>query len=1046
MISTIRSHQLNILAERLAAGLEELPPDDPFQPLKIIIPNLDTARWLKLFLAGQNGFVGNLEFMLPAEWQWKQVRKLYPDLPNLLPSDLQPMKWSLFDLLMNPESRSGFSILDRYVSAQPDEMKERAALQLAGQIASVFDQYLVYRPEMMLRWQNGSKGKGDEQWQSDLWRELNRNWKESDPESLNKPELFRKTFDAVKRGEINTDTLLFVFNAGLIPLPAVQMLKETGRQGTLMVYHLQLSRSLQENQNELIHSLGTEALNSQAVIQFFEGSIEEDFSDGFTDSLLGSIQRSVVSGSSLSSIRHKNGFHGIEIRSCHSPLREIETLHQFLLEQFETDESLAPDDVLIVTPDPENYKPFIRAVFKNPEQGQPEIPFHLSGSLSAASGFEQALHQLLQVLDSRFSFSQVMDLFHVSAVRNAFGVSESAASRVSEWMQENHVVWGLDEDHREEWGQPRDSFQTWYSALRSGWLGQWTGGENGIADDGTLLYNGIINTSDSEIWAAFSGYLNRLDQMRIQARQKRNVPGWCGWLEGWLNRFFPDEIAAGSDALQTVQVLHDLAEYGAISGCDLEVSFPLFRSELEKCKEQTGSSGAMFTRGVTFSSMVPVRSIPFRIIALIGLNENEFPRKPSSPDFDLIGQFPKTGDRNRKHEDRNLFLESVLAAGDVHYCSYVGQSPVDNEEIPPSAVISEWAGFLSELTGVKEKEIIKKEALNGFSLSGFTDSVSYSRTYFETAQTLFTKKESVEGLKLTGPVPPAEESEHMLISDLARFFKSPVDWFFKKRFEVYFDDSGEEKDEFGMNHLESHILFQRVFGWVLNGMADNQIQNLLIKSGAVPSGWPGIRKVNAIRDHAVAAINYLNEFGIQPEMIRKEISIALNNNQLEDSVVTYSNSGFLDITPSSYSGKHAVQSWVRYVCWVVSGREGADQSYFLCELKKGDPKFFRFKKPDDSAGLLSALLEFYQAGLAEPQLFFPGTLAEYEEYQKTKGEDAALAKARNTFEGVFKSFGERENRSVQTLLGAEARFSLGFLNEPYLAVIRQMQKHMEVVK
>jgi exodeoxyribonuclease V gamma subunit len=540
MISVIRSHHLTILAKRLAEALERSAPDDPLRPQAIIVPNLDTARWLKLFLAGENGISGNLECMLPAEWQWKQVRKLYPDLSGVLPSDQQPMKWSLFKLLTDSGICSEFPVLEKYVSNQPEETKERAVLQLAGQIASVFDQYLIYRPEMILSWQKGRRGKGDERWQSGLWRELDKIWKASGPGSLNKAELFQKTHNAFKKGTIKTAEHLFVFNAGLIPLPIVSMLKEAGRESEITVFHVQPSKTLDENQNELFQSLGAEARNMHKMVQLLEGTIEEEFSAEFPHTLLGFVQRSIAEGTSLRAIENEWKQHNIdiEIRSCHSPLREMETLYQFLLERFEADETLNPDDVLVVTPDPETFKPFIRAVFKNPDEGQPDIPFHLSSSPSASSGFRQALHQLMQVVDSRFTFSQVMDLFQSEAVRETFSLSDSSVSMVREWMQDNHVIWGLDEDHRQEWGQPRDSFQTWRSALKSGWLGHMISGENGIAGDDTLLYNGITSTSESEIWAAFSGFLNRLDQMRVQAKQKRTAADWSKWLDWWLPRFF----------------------------------------------------------------------------------------------------------------------------------------------------------------------------------------------------------------------------------------------------------------------------------------------------------------------------------------------------------------------------------------------------------------------------------------------------------------------------------------------------------------------------
>jgi len=148
-----KSHNLELLADKLSQQLRKNRPDDPLKSIPVIVPNLDTSRWLKLKLAQKLGVIANIEFLLPAEWQYRQIRVIYPDLPKTLPSDPDPMRWSIFDLLMNSKIRSQFPRLDEYTKSRPDERREEAVMQLARQIASVFDQYLMYRPDMILRWQ-----------------------------------------------------------------------------------------------------------------------------------------------------------------------------------------------------------------------------------------------------------------------------------------------------------------------------------------------------------------------------------------------------------------------------------------------------------------------------------------------------------------------------------------------------------------------------------------------------------------------------------------------------------------------------------------------------------------------------------------------------------------------------------------------------------------------------------------------------------------------------------------------------------------------------
>ncbi|MCD0217722.1 exodeoxyribonuclease V subunit gamma, partial [Enterobacter hormaechei subsp. steigerwaltii] len=77
-------------------------------------------------------------------------------------------------------------------------------------------------------------------------------------------------------------------------------------------------------------------------------------------------------------------------------------------------------------------------------------------------------------------------------------------------------------------------------------------------------------------------------------------------------------------------------------------------------------SEAGFLRGgITFCSMVPMRSLPFKVICLLGLNDGDFPRNTKAAVFDLIAKHPAKGDRARRDDDRYLFLEALISAREI---------------------------------------------------------------------------------------------------------------------------------------------------------------------------------------------------------------------------------------------------------------------------------------------------------------------------------------------------------------------------------------------
>jgi len=1050
MISIYKSHNLHHLAGQLADRLEESKNVDPFKPQQIIVPNLDTSRWLKLELAERMGVAANFDFILPAEWQYRQIRELYPDLPRQLPSDPDSMRWTIFGVLMDDQLRKAFPKPNRYINSQSSEMKDQAAMQLARQISSVYDQYLMYRPEMILEWQNGKSCQGDEKWQAELWILLNKTWKKQNESDLqlNKAELHNHTITAVENGTLKPDGPIYVFNPGLIPKPIVRLLQVCRSHSDLFVYNIHPSKNpVTDEGNELLQSFGEEAGNVEELFQLLDGELTRDFRfDAKTDNSLHRVQKHIIDNQPMDVASGKTKLEdNIQVRSCHSPLREIETLHQFLLEQFEKNSDLHPDDILVVTPDLQVYEPAIDAVFGIPEEGMPSIPYHLGSIRSNDSeSLERAFTHLLSLPDSRFTLSEVMDLFQMKPVREKLGLSESDCQKVKRWIEENHVMWALDGDHRKEWGQPAEEMQTWYSALKRTWLGQWMDDQGGKLLGGAPLYTGVRSSGDQEVWAAFTRFLGRLDSVRQASKKKTDCLAWCDHIRQWMDMFFTADDLQGRAGLSIVMILDTLKDAHKLAAVSRDIPFGLIRQEITSLLDQQMSGSTLFTRGVTFSTMVPVRSLPFKVVALIGLNEDKFPRKTTSPDFDLMAQHPEPSDRNRKKEDRNLFLESILAAEEIHYCSYVGRSPFDNESIPPSPIVSEWLDTLEKVTGQKPENIIQLETLNGFSPDLFREGGgSYSSLYFNTAKSLSEKENGFSGLMNSEPLPDEGESGEIDINELIRFFSNPMKYFLNTRFDARLYDPDEEKNEFEFNHLEKHTLFQRLFGCELSDINKEELLEQLVNSGMLPSGWPGRSVLNETEGHVKTAFEQIKSKDFTPIINLVQISTELNDNKITGSIYSFSNICVLNIVPSKFSGKTVIQSWLQHLAVCASDEGEKRESYLLTELKKGKPKWFKFNPVMDAKKQLQEFVEIYKSGLNKPVHFFPKTMVEFEERTRNNRSKDPLENARNEFEGGFKKRGESDDLAISFLMGDQAKFDEQFVQGDYQKLVEMMMDNME---
>tara|TARA_R100001143_G_C3360893_1_gene135508 strand:- start:5485 stop:8676 length:3192 start_codon:yes stop_codon:yes gene_type:complete len=1062
MITIRKSNSLYTLVSLLGDALKENSPDNPLQPQTIIVPNLDTARWLKLELAERMGIAANMECILPSEWLYRQIRNLYPDLPKKMPSDILPMTWSIYNILIDESQRSQYGRIDSYIKRQAEGNIENATWQLSGQIASVFDEYIVYRPELLLGWQEGHIGKlPDEEWQAHLWKLLNSRWKSLPNKNFhrNRAELYRDLLQSVDSKGLESEPTLFVFNPGLTPKPILNFLKSFGDYSDILFLRISPTKMSRDKdkpaKNPLLASFGRESEQLELVFEELFGDtgtfIDEDeisFTPNTTglngtETQLKRIQNSIIENKTISECAPVDG--SVRIHSCHSPLREIETLHQTLIELFETDSTLHPDDILVTTPDPETYEPFIRAVFGTVEDGLPEIPWHLSLPIKRDNAPMRTFTLWLHLPDSRFQYQQVMELFSMKPVWEKTGLGESDVETIKSWMEENSVIWGLDKNHRSEVGQPATDYQTWESALKRGWFGQWMADGPGIMKEDTLLYAGIGSSSQMEAWAAFSSFMNGLDRFRKEIKEPRTAAEWCDQIRYRFEQLVGGELLGtpeGSSINKSLEMIHE--SVSLIAG-NQKIPFTLIRSMITSQLENTGSSGAVFTRGVTFSSMVPVRSIPFRVVAMIGLNESTFPRKDTMIDFNLMAQQPKTGERNRKHEDRNLFLESVLTASDIHYLSYVGQSPVDNEELPPSTIVTEWIDQVSTMSGSKSDEVVQKEALHLFSESYFREKRIYSGLAHSVATNLKKQDTSVSGLILDLKNEPDDEwVEEFTFDRFVNFFKNPVRAYVMDQLGASFRYPEEERDEFSINHLERHLLFQKMMGWLITGMSEPEILHLIRKAGLVPDGWVGESLLIDLLNHCKTALEALKDKGEEPRFTELNIDLQIENARFSETILSYRDHSLLDIEPSKQSGALLFKSWIRHLIWQASSGDRMGSS-LLCDLKKGDPKWFTFKPAEHPEKILRKLISLYQKGQSEPLLFFPKSLYEYKENEgKGKPEDECVQKAAQVFEGNDFSFGESSDLSIQMLLGPEVAFDPEWLKDEYLAVMNDMFEHLEV--
>ncbi len=172
MLRVYHSNRLDVLEALMEFIVERQRLDDPFMPEMVLVQSTGMAQWLQMTLAKRFGIAANIEFPLPASFIWDMFVRVLDDIPGESAFSKQSMSWKLMTLLPQYLDDDAFTLLRHYLS---DDSDKRKLFQLAARVADLYDQYLVYRPEWLMRWEADERvdGLGDaQQWQAPLWKAL----------------------------------------------------------------------------------------------------------------------------------------------------------------------------------------------------------------------------------------------------------------------------------------------------------------------------------------------------------------------------------------------------------------------------------------------------------------------------------------------------------------------------------------------------------------------------------------------------------------------------------------------------------------------------------------------------------------------------------------------------------------------------------------------------------------------------------------------------------------------------------------------------------
>jgi exodeoxyribonuclease V gamma subunit len=1036
------SNHLEILAEKLAEVVRA-PLASPLEPECIVVQSKGMERWVSMQLARRHGICANTRFPFPNTFVEEIFRKLVQTLPDLSPFAPEVLSWKIMGLLPSLLGRSAFASLGSYLGDPPEALK---LIQLAERVADTFDQYLLFRPEMILRWERGE----ETHWQAALWRELSKGREQLHRAALGKALL--EALQGSKPDPVGLPERVSVFGISALPRFHMEVLAALSRIIQVNLFLMNPCREYWgdllarrearqatagagsppsqlhlETGNGLLASLGALGRDFFDILTEYPGEEDATFKDAGEERLLNALQSDILNlrdrGSKVNDGRTALAAldSSIQIHSCHSPMREVEVLHDRLRQLFEEDPSLAPGDILVMTPDIETYAPFIQAVFEASGDASRRIPFTIADrSVREEGEIATAFLALLNLQGSRFGASQVLALLETRAVRRRIGLSEADVELVRKWVHDTRICWGIDDRTRSQIGLPAYRENTWRAGVERLLLGYALPGGEERLFGGMLPYD-EIEGGDTLVLGRFIDSLESLFTQLEALVRPRTLLEWSEVLRETLDRFFETD----EDGEREIQVVRrrikEFAAFQEISEFAGPLDVKVIRHHLSHSLEREGFGFGFMTGAVTFCAMLPMRSIPFRVIWLMGMNSDSYPRHSPPLAFDLMAGHPRRGDRSRRNDDRYLFLEAILSARDILAISYVGQGVQDNSILPPSVVVSELLDYLEQgfevPGGGVSEQVVTHHRLQGFSpeyFKGDRKLFSYSHEYFETARRLVAgPRAPVSFISGRLSKPPAEWRT-VDLGDLVRFFGNPARFLLTRRLGIDLDDGDQilsESEPFALSGLERYLLGEKLVARKLAGHDLTAYLPLARASGRLPHGMAGECVYEGLRlevERFVAKTRpYLADGLAQPF----PVDITVGDFRLRGRVDALYGERLVHHRYASARPQDHLRLWILHL---ALGAAGFPRTSMLMSIRpEGEAVWlgWEYGPVKESGEILAAILARYWEGLQRPLPFFPRSSWVYARLllQKEKPDEEALRRASESWAGDDYRRGERED-------------------------------------
>ncbi len=983
--------------ETLAAELARVvatPLSSPLARDALVVGCAGMDRWIGQELAKARGVWVPAWTATPRAFVTKLIA-LTEDGDAAAASSFETTAWTVARAIDERLALPDFLPVRRYLEHDDDQSKRIA---LARRVAELYEKYALHRPDLLRE-----PATGELAWQSMVMADVG--------ERLGDGALDRRlralSARLVEAPAGRIPERISVFGAASLPARVLDLLEVVAARAEVHLFVPRVSDALSREtqpQHALLAALSkqTRAGVAQAT-ERAQTIVESAAGRALGTTALEHLQRELAAdvprgptAESRERVRRAAEDRSIEIFSCHGPMREAETVRDRLLAMFAADPTLRPRDVAILTPDLDAYAPYLEAAFATGD-GE-KLPIRIAdggGRRKTTAG--RALLDALDVLRGRFAASSVLELCAHPTVRARYEFEETDLETLACWIDELAVHWGADAEHRRALGHVDDLEgrtlgieNTWRVGLDRLLVGVAVPGHDERMVHDLLPYDDVEGDR-AELAGRAATLIEGLLALRHEITGARTPAAWRAVIDRVVDHLLPTRGPLAFERASLLRRLGALWDGAATAGYETPLTLAALLPWLEAVADDEAVGVGFASGPITAGALLPMRQVPFRVIAIVGLADGGFPRRTHVDPLDRTLVEPRPLDPSARDEDRGAFLDAILAARERLIVTYPGRDAQENTKRPPCVVVSELVDTI-EATFESEASIVTEVPLAPW------DPRLFERGPVQTTSTIF-----AEGARATlrpaEPEPPfvqallAEVQADVIdLGAMARRLGAPIKNFLKDRLQLDLSRRAsvvQDLDPHDVDPLEQWWLRDRIFHGHEKGGAASQsgVQQALRASGRLPPGAAGDAAIDDAAREAQSLLDTVASARGGARLPPRSIDVRVAGVRIVGSVDCLYPNGRVIIRTGSMRLEHQVELWLHHLAMIVDGNDetfrssivycGKGKARVACHWSLAAPKTASSTTPAPTvialAGrLLADLVDLYRTAGVAPLLAFDG--------------------------------------------------------------------------